>query len=114
MEEMRPVVVDDECKKIECDCLLKEDKRKEHREMVIDHSDLAKLVMETKQSVKQKKDDQPFHNMLLQLPEGHVAKMSDLGEKLGCIEKSQIHVNCCFFKIACWPAQCLQLNLPQN
>ena len=52
--------------KNECNHLLEGDKRKECREMVIDHDDPAKLVMGTKQSMKQNKDDKAFQNMLLQ------------------------------------------------
>ena len=70
--------------------------------MAIDCNDVAKLVMDTKQSVKENQDDKAFHDnwksMLSQLPEGCVTKMNDLGEKLGCIEKSQIHINCHFFQ----------------
>ena len=72
--------------------------REEHREMVTDHNDLAKLVMETKQSTKEDQDDKAFHDMLSWLLEGCAAKMNDFGEKLGCINKSQIHVDCCFFQ----------------
>ena len=43
MKEMRPIVVDNECKKIKCDCLLRDDRRKEHREMVTDHEILPNL-----------------------------------------------------------------------
>ena len=97
MEEMRPVVVDDECKKIKCDCLVKEDERNEHREMEIDHQNLVKLVMDTKQSMKENQDNKAFHGMLSQLPKGCVAKMNDLGEKLGCLDKSQVSIDCHFF-----------------
>ena len=57
MKETRPVIVDDEHKKIKCDCLLRDDKREEHGEMVTDHKNLAKLVMEKKQSMKENQDN---------------------------------------------------------
>ena len=88
MKKIRPIVVDDACKKVRCECLVNEDKRKNHREMVIDHNNLAKLVMETKQSVKQNQDDKACHDMPSQMLDGCVAKTNDLGEKLGRIERS--------------------------
>ena len=95
---MRPVVASDEHKKIECDCLLKEDETKGQRELVIDHGDLAKPTMETNQPAVENQDDKAFCDTNSQLPEGCVAKMSDLGEKLGQIKRSQIHINCCLFQ----------------
>ena len=83
---MQPVVVvDNECKKINCDCLRGDGRRKEHREMVADHKNPVRLAMETKRPMKESQDDNTFHNMLGCLLEGCIAKMSDLGGKLGCI-----------------------------
>ena len=99
MKEIGPVVVDDTCKKVRCECLVNEDKRKSHRQMAMDHNNLAKLVMDAKGAMKKNEDNQPCHNLLLQMVDGCIAKMNDLGEKLGCFKKSQIHIdiNCCFF-----------------
>ena len=85
MKGMQPDLVNNECKKTKCDCLLRHDEREERREMVADHSDLAKLVMEARQLMRDIQDNKTFHDMLGHLPEGCVAKMNDLGEKLGCI-----------------------------
>ena len=86
MKEMRPTVADDKHRGINHDCLLGDDERKEHRGMVADHKNLAKLVMGTKQSTKENQDDETSHDTLSQLPEGCIAKMSDLGEELGRVQ----------------------------
>ena len=82
--------------KNECNHLLEGDKRKECREMVIDQNNPAKLAMETKQPMRQNEDDQAFlPQCAFAIAGGCVVKMSDLGEKLGCTEKSQTHIDCC-------------------
>ena len=65
--------------------LLRDDKRKEHRDMAAENKNLVKLVIETKQSMKENKDDKTFHDMLGRTLKGCIEKMNDLGEKLGHI-----------------------------
>ena len=61
--------------------------------MVTGHKNLAKTVVGTRQSTKKNWDDKTFHDTLGCLLEGCVAKINDLGEKLG-----HIQLNCCFFQ----------------
>ena len=77
------MVVDDKHKRIKCGHLQEENKRKKHRDVAIDHQNLVKLVTDTKKTAKESQDDEAFHDMLSKLPKGCVAKMNDLGEKLG-------------------------------
>ena len=82
---MRPIVVDDEHKKVKVDLLIEDDKRKERRDLAAEHKGLVELVVETEQAMRDSKDDTTFHGTLGDSSKGCVKKMNNLGEKLGHI-----------------------------
>ena len=85
INEMRPIVVDEEHKKVKVDLLLKDDKRKECGDLVAEHKGLVKLVHETKEAMNNNRDDTTFHDMLADSLKSCIKTMNDLGKKLGHI-----------------------------